>query len=268
MTDHTTTPAAPADVAALRAAIEARLAAATPGRWYSNQTEPAPYEIRSGALATPDMLIAVVPEYGLNADLIAHAPADLRALLAALAASEARAEALRAALLAGQAREAALAVALGRVANEPSQPLYTNEHGTRRFKMNAIVRYLLDRGPFDMNHLAVQGFSDEDAAQFAQLIGYSLSGWGDLSYVSDAAYERATLFEEDTADAMQAQGAALLAAARAVLIEDEARQKFAAVKGGGPVGDALEALARADEATKRAADALRAAGLAAAGEGE
>jgi len=73
----------------------------------------------------------------------------------------------------------------------PIQPLQKDEHGVLRFKSNAIVRYLLDKGPFDMNHLAVQGFSREDQEQFAQLIGYSLSGFGDLSYASDETYETA-----------------------------------------------------------------------------
>ncbi len=73
----------------------------------------------------------------------------------------------------------------------PTQPLAVNENGTLRFKRNAIVRYLLDEGPFDMNKLTLLPFSQEDREQFAQLIGYSLSGFGELSYVSDETYDRA-----------------------------------------------------------------------------
>ena len=73
----------------------------------------------------------------------------------------------------------------------PVQPLVTDSEGVLRFKANAIVRYLLDNGPFNLNDLALLPFSDEDREQFAQLIGYSLSGFGDLSYVSDETYERA-----------------------------------------------------------------------------
>ncbi len=73
----------------------------------------------------------------------------------------------------------------------PDQPLALDEHGTLRFQQNAIVRYLLDVGPMDMNKLAFTPFSNDDRAQFAQLIGYSLSGYSELSYVSDALYERA-----------------------------------------------------------------------------
>ncbi len=73
----------------------------------------------------------------------------------------------------------------------PIQPLEKDEDGVVRFKANAIVNYLLDNGGIDMNDLARVDFSQEDREQFAQLIGYSLSGSGDLSYMSDATYEAA-----------------------------------------------------------------------------
>ena len=73
----------------------------------------------------------------------------------------------------------------------PIQQLATDESGVLRFRANAIVRHLLDAGPFDMNDIAVGDFSNEDHEQFAQLIGYSLSGFGDLSYVSDETYNAA-----------------------------------------------------------------------------
>lgn len=65
----------------------------------------------------------------------------------------------------------------------PRQPASQDDSGIERFKSNAIVLYLLDNGPFDMNHLACQDFSDEDRCQFAQLIGYGVSGYKSLSYV-------------------------------------------------------------------------------------
>jgi hypothetical protein len=76
----------------------------------------------------------------------------------------------------------------------PVQKLYEDDHGTVRFVGNAIVRHLLDNGPFDMNDLARLFHGEEhreDAEQFAQLIGYSLSGFGELSYVSDETYYEA-----------------------------------------------------------------------------
>lgn len=82
------------------------------------------------------------------------------------------------------------AVAL--VPNHPVQPLVTDKDGIVRFKANAIVRFLLDRGSIDLNQLACTPFSQEDWVQFAQLIGYSLCGFGDLPYVDDDHYERAS----------------------------------------------------------------------------
>lgn len=75
--------------------------------------------------------------------------------------------------------------------HHPVQPLGLDKNGILRFKSNAIVRFLLDNGPFDMNKLAMMEFSDEDRVQFAQLIGYSLSGFEELSYVSDLDCEEA-----------------------------------------------------------------------------
>lgn len=69
--------------------------------------------------------------------------------------------------------------------SHPVQPTYTDDSGRRRFKSNAIVAFLLDAGPYDMNKLAAMNFSDEDRAQFAQLVGYTVNGFGELSYVSD-----------------------------------------------------------------------------------
>lgn len=76
-------------------------------------------------------------------------------------------------------------------AKHPVQPLVRDDRGITRFKENKIVRYLLDNGPFTMNDIALLGAPREDHVQFAQLIGYSLSGFGDLSYVKDKDYERA-----------------------------------------------------------------------------
>lgn len=73
----------------------------------------------------------------------------------------------------------------------PIQPLYKDDAGTIRFKENKIVRYLLDNGGISLNDLALLEFPQGDEEQFAQLIGYSLSGFGDLPYVSDKTYNKA-----------------------------------------------------------------------------
>jgi hypothetical protein len=102
----------------------------------------------------------------------------------------------------------------------PIQPIVKDEHGVARFKANAIVRHLLDAGPFDMNTLAGMEFSREDREQFAQLIGYSLDGFGELSYVSDDTFNAAILMHETGAsekDALIASLEETLAAVRAGL---------------------------------------------------
>lgn len=65
----------------------------------------------------------------------------------------------------------------------PLQPLVLSENQELRFKPNAIVRFLLDRGPFTMGDLAAEDFSQEDREQFAQLLGYSHRFASELSYM-------------------------------------------------------------------------------------
>lgn len=74
---------------------------------------------------------------------------------------------------------------------QPIQPIIVDDHDVVRFKENSIVRFLLDNGSFDMNDIAKRDFPQEDQEQFAQLIGYSLDGFGDLSYVSDYTFATA-----------------------------------------------------------------------------
>jgi len=65
----------------------------------------------------------------------------------------------------------------------PTQPLILDDHGVVRFKANKIVRALLDTGKLNMNDIAVLDFPLEDRIQFVQLIGYSVNGAGELSYM-------------------------------------------------------------------------------------
>jgi len=93
----------------------------------------------------------------------------------------------------------------------PLQPLVVYPDGVVRFKENAIVRALLDTGALDMNKLARMDFSVEDREQFAQLIGYSLSGFGDLSYVRTETYCAAEAMRESGLSEDQARIASLQA---------------------------------------------------------
>jgi hypothetical protein len=73
----------------------------------------------------------------------------------------------------------------------PMQPLQRDEEGIIRFQSNPIVEYLLDAGPFDMNHLRMLPFPAWAREQFLQLIGYSVCGFTELSYVREEVKDHA-----------------------------------------------------------------------------
>lgn len=81
----------------------------------------------------------------------------------------------------------------------PIQPLIVDAHGVIRFKENKLVRALLDHGQttgFGLNEMTRKFCAPEHAddwRQLARLIGYSLSGYGELSYVTDDAYGAAVM---------------------------------------------------------------------------
>lgn len=84
-------------------------------------------------------------------------------------------------------------------AKHPIQPIVFDDYGVARFKSNPIVEWLLESGPFDLNQIAIlPGITDEDHEQFAQLIGYSVSGAGDLSYFSDDTWNKAYEMQQTT----------------------------------------------------------------------
>lgn len=89
----------------------------------------------------------------------------------------------------------------------PMQPLVVDPRdGTVRFQANRIVRVILDSGKLNMNDLAMMAaqdlFTDAEQMQFAQLIGYSVGGFAELSYADPATVTRA---ENKAADLLQRQ---------------------------------------------------------------
>lgn len=77
---------------------------------------------------------------------------------------------------------------------QPMQPIVRDGKGVIRFQENAIVRTLIDyctNKGLSMNELALMNFRREDREQFAQLIGYSVSGFGELGYVRPSTLRRA-----------------------------------------------------------------------------
>ena len=73
----------------------------------------------------------------------------------------------------------------------PMQPIEFTKDGVIRFKQNRIIQWLFESGKLDLNQIAIMPFSDEDRIQLAQLLGYSVDGFGDLSYVDRKTIERA-----------------------------------------------------------------------------
>ena len=78
----------------------------------------------------------------------------------------------------------------------PMQPLVKDQHGVVRFQANKIIQFLFDSGCLDLNQLATMEFCRADREQIAQLLGYSVGGFAELSYVRDATYERAVQAQE------------------------------------------------------------------------
>lgn len=72
----------------------------------------------------------------------------------------------------------------------PIQPLEKDADGKIRFKKNSIVDFLSKNR---LNELSEMDFPQEDWEQLAQLIGYSLTGFSELSYVSDETYYTAVI---------------------------------------------------------------------------
>ena len=107
--------------------------------------------------------------------------------------------------------------------SHPIQPLIEDENGVVRFKSNSIVQYLLDHGGIDLNQIAKMGFPQEDHEQFAQLIGYSLSGASGLSYMTDEVI--------DTAEEMRKSGASE-AECRAAILRAQIEEAKASMREG------------------------------------
>lgn len=67
----------------------------------------------------------------------------------------------------------------------PNQPIAFDDNGVARFRENSIVRWLVDQLPGGLSDISLYAFSREDLEQLTMLIGCSVSGAGDLPYVSD-----------------------------------------------------------------------------------
>lgn len=74
----------------------------------------------------------------------------------------------------------------------PNQPLVTGDDGVIRFRENRIISKLVEvarKSGFGLNEIAIDlarnCYEPWESAQLTQLIGYSVSGWGDLPVVQE-----------------------------------------------------------------------------------
>lgn len=91
----------------------------------------------------------------------------------------------------------------------PMQPIGFAEDGVLRFKKNEIIEFLVDSKQWDLDQIFLMVrngmFCKEDAAQLMQLVGYSVSGYGELNvspresvYKADAIAEELSRNKEET----------------------------------------------------------------------
>lgn len=83
----------------------------------------------------------------------------------------------------------------------PMQPIVMAEDKVVRFQPNKIIKWLLDTGKIDLNLIAIaaaeyRAFDNDDQMQLAMLIGYSVSGFGDLDYADPAVVSEADAIAE------------------------------------------------------------------------
>lgn len=77
-----------------------------------------------------------------------------------------------------------------RTAEHPTQPLVL-VNGVVRFKGNKIVERLFEERVIDLNKIVGWDLPAEDFEQFWQLLGYSVSGYGELSFIRPETVEPA-----------------------------------------------------------------------------
>lgn len=76
----------------------------------------------------------------------------------------------------------------------PMQPIEKDADGNPRFKANKLVEFLktwAGKNGMPLNELSILLFSQEDWDQFNQLIGYSVSGFGDTANVNPKLVKKA-----------------------------------------------------------------------------
>lgn len=89
---------------------------------------------------------------------------------------------------------------------QPMQPVVVASDGVIRFKQNKIISDMLEfcQGyGFGLNEIATRNYEKDDYSQLMQLIGYSVSGYGNLSCSRAKHVSRADEKAESLAKDMQ-----------------------------------------------------------------
>lgn len=71
--------------------------------------------------------------------------------------------------------------------------LVKDKNGVVRFKQNVIIDWLQETKRIDLNDIArhIGLFPIEDVEEFWQMLGYSVGGYGDLSFVREETIQEA-----------------------------------------------------------------------------
>ena len=56
-------------------------------------------------------------------------------------------------------------------------------NGVIRFKQNAVIGWLFKQGHLNLNRIPVDELPLEDVEEFWQMLGYSVSGYSELSFI-------------------------------------------------------------------------------------
>lgn len=66
-----------------------------------------------------------------------------------------------------------------------------DEDGTRRFKPNAVVQWLVRTGKVNLNDIPVWSIPGEDLDEFWQMLGYKVCDYCELSFISESSKDEA-----------------------------------------------------------------------------
>ena len=91
-------------------------------------------------------------------------------------------------------------------AAQPLQPYQMDAHGVKRYRSNEIVRNLVDSGKASLNHLAAIDWNLADKRQFWQQLGYSESGFGDLSFSPEGMQAEVEYIYEEMLEGLKETG--------------------------------------------------------------